>query len=179
MEEKDRAITPARVGIFLLVSGLSIYLILIRDRIQALEAYGYPGIFLISLISNATVIIPLPGVVVTSAMGAVFNPFWVALASGSGAALGETSGYLAGFSGHGVVQRTPLHDRLQEWMSKYGNLTVFVLALIPTPLFDVAGITAGALKMPLQRFLFYCWAGKVLKMLVFAYGGARILNWLS
>ena len=179
MEEKDRAITPARVGIFLLVLGLSIYLILIRDRIQALEAYGYPGIFLISLISNATVIIPLPGVVVTSAMGAVFNPFWVALASGSGAALGETSGYLAGFSGHGVVQRTPLHDRLQEWMSKYGNLTVFVLALIPTPLFDVAGITAGALKMPLQRFLFYCWVGKVLKMLVFAYGGARILNWLS
>ena len=176
--EKERAITPARVAIFLLVSCLSIYLILIRDRIQELEAYGYPGIFLISLISNATVIIPLPGVVVTSAMGAVFNPLWVALASGTGAALGEISGYLAGFSGRGVVQRTPQHDRLQEWMGKYGNLTVLVLALVPNPLFDVAGITAGALKMPLLRFLFYCAIGKILKMLVFAYGGARLLEWL-
>ena len=176
--EKERAITPARVAIFLLVVGLSVYLILIRDRIQELEVYGYPGIFLISLISNATVIIPLPGVVVTSAMGAVFNPFWVALASGTGAALGEISGYLAGFSGRGVVQRTPQHDRLQEWMGKYGNLTVLVLALIPNPLFDVAGITAGALKMPVLRFLLFCAIGKILKMLVFAYGGARLLDWL-
>jgi len=176
--EKERVITPARAVIFLLVVGLSIYLILIRDRIQELEVYGYPGIFLISLVSNATVIIPMPGVVVTSAMGAVFNPFWVALASGTGAAIGEISGYLAGFSGRGVIQRTPQHDRLQEWMGKYGGLTVLVLALIPNPLFDVAGITAGALKMPLPRFLLYCSIGKFLKMLVFAYGGARLLNWL-
>ena len=54
---------------------------------------------MLSILSNATVLIPLPGVLLTSAMGAVFNPVYVALAAGSGAALGELSGYMAGVGG--------------------------------------------------------------------------------
>ena len=38
-------------------------------------------------------------------MGAIFNPIGVAVAAGLGAAIGELSGYLAGFSGQGVVER--------------------------------------------------------------------------
>ncbi|MCJ7626574.1 MAG: VTT domain-containing protein, partial [Anaerolineaceae bacterium] len=61
---------------------------------------------------------------------------------------------------------------------KFGDLTILVLALIPNPLFDMAGITAGALKMPISRFLIWCCLGKILKMLVFSYGGATIIDWL-
>lgn len=149
-----------------------------RDRVRELGALGYPGIFLISAISNASVIIPVPGIVITSAMGAVFNPFWVAIAAGSGAALGEMSGYLAGFGGQVVIKETERYQRLTEWMKKYGDWTILVLAFIPNPAFDLAGIIAGALKLPIYRFLFWCWLGKVLKMLLFAYFGAGILNWL-
>ena len=80
------------------VVGLTIYLVSIRNRISQFEHYGYPGVFLVNLLSNATVIIPVPGVLFTSAMGAIFNPFWVAVVAGFGAGLGELSGYLAGFS---------------------------------------------------------------------------------
>ncbi|NLG98096.1 MAG: VTT domain-containing protein [Chloroflexi bacterium] len=163
-----------RALVFVFVIALSIYLYTIRDQVQELEGYGYPGIFLVSFLTNATLILPLPGVVIASLMGTVFHPFWVAIAAGSGAALGELSGYLAGFSGQGVAEKTPIYNRMEELMRKYGVWAVLILAFIPNPLFDMAGIIAGILRMPLRTFLIWTWLGKVLKMLVFAYGGATI-----
>ncbi|WP_322806989.1 VTT domain-containing protein [Thermanaerothrix sp.] len=156
--------------------GLTLVLYLNRDKVQHLQGYGYAGIFLVSLLTNATLILPVPGVLITSAMGAVFNPFWVAVAAGSGAALGELSGYLVGFSGQGLIERTQWHERIEPYIRRYGGLAILVLAFVPNPAFDVAGIIAGALKMPLRVFLFWCWLGKVLKMLIFAYSGALILG---
>lgn len=175
--EKSKGTTILRIVALTFVIGLTVLLFINRERVRELEALGYPGIFLFSLAANASLILPIPGVLVTSAMGAVFHPFWVAVAAGSGSALGEISGYLAGFSGQGVVEKSKWHDRVTGWMrGKYGVLIVLLLAFIPNPLFDIAGITAGALKMPLPRFLFFCWIGKVLKMMLFAYGGSTILS---
>ena len=173
---KETRIKVARVAALVFVVALTIILYINRENVRELEALGYPGIFLVSLLANATLILPVPGVLVTSMMGAVFNPFWVAIAAGSGASLGEISGYLAGFSGQGVVEKTKWHHHFENWMRKYGAITVLVLAFVPNPVFDVAGITAGILKMPLRKFLFYCWIGKVLKMLLFAYGGSYVLG---
>ena len=52
------------------------------------------------------------------------------------------------------------------------------LALIPNPLFDVAGAAAGALKMPVLEFLLWAFIGKTIKMLLFAYAGATSMDWL-
>jgi len=177
MTPKTR-LTLLRIGALLLVVGLTVVLFIYRDQVKKLEAFGYPGIFLVSVLSNATLILPVPGVLFTSAMGAVFNPFWVAIAAGSGAALGEITGYLAGFSGQAVVENKVWYDRLTHWLKKYGDITIFVLAVIPNPVFDIAGITAGMLKMPLWRYLLWSWLGKIVKMLGFAYGGAMILKWI-
>lgn len=166
-----------RIAALVFVIALSVALFVFRDRVRGLEALGYPGIFLISLISSATIILPVPGVLFTSVMGAVFNPFWVAVAAGTGAALGELSGYLAGYSGQTVVEGNPTYERMKRWMVRYGVWAVLVLAFIPNPLFDVAGMIAGVLRMPLWKFLTACWIGKIGKMLVFAYGGATVLNW--
>ncbi|HAD06130.1 MAG TPA: hypothetical protein DCE76_03125 [Anaerolineaceae bacterium] len=173
---KETRLKIARILALLFVVGLTIFLYLNRERVRELEALGYPGIFLVSLLANATLILPVPGVLFTSAMGAVFNPFWVAIAAGTGAALGEISGYLAGFSGQGIVEKTQWSEKFERWMRKYGPITILVLSFVPNPIFDVAGITAGILKMPLWQFLLFSWIGKVLKMLVFSYGGSFILN---
>jgi membrane protein YqaA with SNARE-associated domain len=165
-----------RILIVLLVIGLSVFLYSARSQVRRLEGYGYPGIFLFNLLSNATLILPVPGVLVTSFMGGVFNPFWVAIAAGSGASIGELSGYLAGFSGQRVAERTVIYTRMEGWMKKYGNWAILGLSFIPNPFFDMAGMIAGALKMNILRFWFWCWLGKVLKMLVFAYGGAGIFS---
>ncbi|OGO49765.1 MAG: hypothetical protein A2Z30_05715 [Chloroflexi bacterium RBG_16_64_43] len=172
-------LTVARLLSLAAVIGITLYIFSIRDRAAQLAVYGYPGIFLLSVLANATLFLPAPGVAFVFSMGAVFPPLPVALAAGAGAALGELSGYLAGFSGRAVLERSSRVERLERLMRRYGSLTITVLALIPNPVFDVAGIIAGILRMPVQKFLFYCWIGKTLKMLAFAFAGAYAMRWLT
>lgn len=164
------------------VIAVIITLFVFRNQLQKLQEFGYLGIFLISIAANATIIIPLPGVAITTAMGAVFNPLGVALASGLGASLGEISGYLAGFSGQGVAERSDKYQRLIRWMEAHQNLAygvILLLAFIPNPLFDLAGMAAGALRLPLWKFLIACAIGKILKMLLFAYAGYYSFTWFG
>jgi uncharacterized membrane protein YdjX (TVP38/TMEM64 family) len=165
--------------ILIFVVGLTIALLIKRDDIQRFQEYGYVGIFIFSLLANATILIPIPGILLTSAMGAVFNPAYVALVAGSGAALGELSGYLAGFSGQALVENSEKYQKILGWMKKYGDITILVLAFIPNPLFDLAGVIAGILKMPLWKFILFCLIGKVLKMLVFAYLGLGLFSYFA
>jgi len=120
-----------------------------RDRLQGLEQYGYAAVFLVGLVSNATLILPVPGLAISSVMGGVFNPWIVGIVGGVGQALGELTGYMAGYSGQTWVDENPVYNRLAEWMQRHGILTIFVLALIPNPVFDVGGLAAGALRFPL------------------------------
>ena len=176
LKHNKKLLNIVRVIVLILVIVMTIVLMMNREAIQKLQGYGYPGIFLFSILANATILIPLPGVIFTSAMGTIFNPFWVAVAAGSDAALGELSGYLAGFSGQAVVENSTRYDKMLNWMRKYGSITILVLAIIPNPAFDMAGIIAGVLKMPIWKFLIFCAVGKIIKMLAFAYAGAGILS---
>lgn len=177
----ERRLTLLRLLALLLVVGILAIVVIFRDQVQNLAAYGYPGIFLVAAIANATVFVPVPGVMVVFAMGAVFNPFLTALFAGLGAATGELSGYLLGFSGQGLVEGSQRYERIFQWIKnhpRFRDLAVVVMAAIPNPFFDLAGIAAGTLKIPVLRFYFFCAIGSILKMLVFAYGGDTILNWL-
>ena len=91
-----------------------------RDRLQELERYGYVAVFLVGLVSNATLILPVPGLAVSSVMGGVFNPWLVGVVGGVGQALGELTGYMAGYSGQTLVDGNPTYDRLTRWMQRYG-----------------------------------------------------------
>ena len=75
MEAKKKQIFLLRVVLLIGLLILTVLLLHNRDQIQKFSKYGYTGIFFISILSNATIIMPIPGVVLTSAMGAVFNPF--------------------------------------------------------------------------------------------------------
>ena len=179
-EQANKPRVPiTRILLLLALIVLTIALIINREEIQRFSRLGYLGVFLVSILANATIIFPLPGVVFTSAMGIVYDPLLVAIAAGTGAALGELTGYLAGYSGRFVIARQDWYDRVVKWMSRYGNLTVLSLAFIPNPLFDIAGIAAGVLKMPILRFLLWCAIGKILKMMLFAYGGSTLLQILQ
>jgi uncharacterized membrane protein YdjX (TVP38/TMEM64 family) len=172
----QRRLTLARIMALFVVLALSIFVFTIRDQAEELAVYGYPGIFVLSFLSYATVLLPAPGVAVVFTMGSIFNPVGVALAAGTGAALGELSGYLAGFGGQAVVERVEVYERLTRWMTRNGSLTIFLLAAIPNPFFDLAGVAAGSLKMPVARFLIFCWMGEVVKMGIFAYAGSHAMN---
>lgn len=178
--KKEKFLTNfLRIAALFVVIGITIYIISIRTRVGEFAAYGYPGIFLIAMLANATVLLPAPGVAVIYAMGAVFNPFLVALVAGTGAAIGELSGYLAGFSGQAVIDRGDVYERIHPWVQKYGGWAILVLSALPNPFFDIAGIAAGIAKMPVRTFLFFTWIGQMIKMLLFALAGRYSIDWIS
>ena len=168
-----------RIAALLAVVAITIAVYDVRERVRDFAAYGYPGIFLVALLSNATVFLPAPGVAVVFAMGSIFHPLGVALAAGTGGTLGELSGYLAGFSGQAVIERTDIYGRINPWIKRYGGWAILLFAVIPNPFFDIAGIAAGVSKMPLWRFLVFCWIGQIIKMAIFAFTGAYSIGWLS
>jgi len=168
-----------RVLALLGVVAITVYIFSIRERVGQFEKFGYPGIFLIALLANATVLLPAPGVAIIYAMGAIFNPLGVGLAAGTGGAIGELSGYLAGFSGQAVVERTDIYNRIKPWVDRYGGWTIMVLSAIPNPFFDIAGIAAGIAKMPLRKFLAFTWIGQLIKMMLFALAGHYSIAWIT
>jgi len=159
-----------------LVSGA---IILFRDKLAGLGALGYPGLFLVNFFSSATVVLPMPGLALAFAAGAALNPWLVGLAMGTGAAVGELTGYLAGYGGQGLVENHPTCLRIQRWMHRYGLWVLFVMAAIPNPFFDIAGMVSGVLRIPVQRFFIACWAGNLTKATVIALIGAETIARLS
>ncbi len=161
------------------VLGISGLIIVYGDRLARLGAYGYPGMFLLNLLSSATLILPAPGLALAFAAGGHLAPPLVGLAVGSGSALGELTGYVAGYSGRGVIENQGRYRQIQGWMRDSGLWVIFFLSLVPNPLFDIAGITAGAMRIPLPKFLAAAWAGKVLKSMLVAYAGAGAIDVLG
>lgn len=171
---QNKRYKPLAAVVLAMVITLAIFLL--RERLARFGVYGYPGIFLVSLSSSATIILPVPGLAVVFGMGAVLNPLLVGLAAGMGDALGELTGYMAGYGGRAVVEDREMYERLERWMRRNGAVTIFVLSVIPNPVFDLAGIAAGVLGFPLERFLLSCWVGKTIKTTTFAFAGAQFMD---
>jgi membrane protein YqaA with SNARE-associated domain len=165
-----------RVLVILGVLAISVAIFAFRDQFTKLAAIGYPGIFLVSLLGNATIILPAPSLALVFAMGSALPPVVVGLAAGLGEALGELTGYAAGFGGRAVIENQSVYERLKRWMRRGGGPTIFVLSLIPNPFFDLAGIAAGTLGYPLWRFLLITWLGKTIKTTAVAWAGSQSIT---
>lgn len=145
-----------------------------RDVLERLveSPFGLIVLFGLAALSSATLILPAPGLALTAVAAAAGDPLLVGIVAGLGQAVGELTGYAAGASGRSLLPDTPAMARLNGATARRGLLVIFVLALVPNPLFDVAGIAAGALRMPLPRYLGAAAAGKVIKNVLVATGAA-------
>ena len=143
-----------------------------------LTTYGYLGLFVISLISAASIVMPMPGAAAVTSAGAFLDPILsipvpilVGLVAGPAETLGELTGYAAGYGGSALFRERSFYPRVRGWMERRGIVTMFVLSSFPNPLVDVAGVAAGAVRMRLWRFVVGVLAGKVFKNIYLASGG--------
>lgn len=178
-----RLVQIATLVILVVAFGGTFFLLFDVQRRAQLESLivspaGLVVLFVLALISNATLILPVPGIALTALAASAGNPLLVGVVAGTGQALGELTGYLAGYSGQELIDNSPRYARMVDWMKRFGPWTIFVLALIPNPVFDLAGIVAGALRMPVWLYLLSAGAGKIIKNLLIAYGAALGLDWL-
>jgi membrane protein YqaA with SNARE-associated domain len=165
-----------RFLVLVIVLVISISIFAFRTRFAEWAAVGVPGIFLVSLLSSATIVLPAPSLALVFAIGSALPWPLVGLAAGAGEALGELTGYLAGVGGRVVIEDQKGYERLAAWMQKRGGITIFVLSVIPNPLFDLAGIAAGTLRYPIWRFLLFACLGKTIKTSLVAWAGSQSIT---
>lgn len=145
---------------------------------------GLAGVWVISFIAAASIVIPVPGlaaVCVAASPGVGLNPLVVGVVAGSAEALGEMSGYIAGASGRRLFTRNRFYPRLRVMMNRWGGILLFAGSAIPNPIFDILGLLAGSVGYPIRKFLPIVFAGKVIKSSAIAYGcfyGVGVVDWI-
>ncbi len=106
-------------------------------------------------------------------------------------AAGEITAYYGGYLGAELVRGRELPgprafhgtiERVVRWvnwlMDRWGMLTLFTLSAIPNPAFEIAGLTAGSVRMSFRRFLVSVTAGKIVRGILIAYYGQDFLDGL-
>jgi len=167
------------IGVFILLTFFAIAFFYFSANIESLKSYGYAGLFLINVIGAASILLPSPAAASVFAGGALLEDFlgvpafvWVGLVAGLGEAVGEFTGYAAGYGGRVFIEERPAFVQIHAWMDKRGFMTMFLMSTVPNPLFDVAGLAAGAVQMPLRSFFVATLLGKVIKNTWIAAAGA-------
>ena len=155
--------------------------------VEEFATTAYLVVFVTTLVSNASIIVPVPFFVplmitAAKAMAEVspWGPVLIALTASSAGTLGEMTGYYAGYLGKKIIitEATPGYEKLVGWMKRHGMLAVFLLSLQPILPFDIAGLVSGVSRIPLWKFVLPCWAGKFPKYLVGCYFGGAFLSLL-
>ncbi len=140
---------------------------------------AYLTVFGLSIAANLSVIVPVPfAVSIMIATATRWDPVLVALSASVGGAIGELSGYYAGYLGKklAIPEGVIGYKRIESWIQRYGIWTIFFLAIQPLIPFDIGGFIAGAARMPLHKFLPALWLGKFPKYLLLTYLGAELIH---
>ncbi len=163
------------LGLILTVA-LCVLVVVYWDYIVRASRYGYLGVFFISILSGATIIIPVPGLLVVFTLGSILEPVIVGALAGLGEALGSITIYLTGYGGHRAVEKLEVVEhhyviKFEDWLRRRGSIAVFLMSSILNPFFYPFVVVAGAIHFGLVRFFFLCWAGKTIKGIGVAYLG--------
>lgn len=112
---------------------------------------------------NSAVLLPSSSLLVVLEYSYVLNPISVIMVGAIGASLGELTGYMVGAEGTSLVRRFKKVSNLTKF-KEHSFLWVMLFAFIPFPVFDVAGIMAGSIRMNPFKFLLASFIGKAVKM---------------
>jgi membrane protein DedA with SNARE-associated domain len=143
-----------------------------------LQRWGYAGLFGIVLLRSASVVLPMPGGGVIFAAGGLLDPVLgvpapivVGLVAGFAESIGEMTGYAAGIGGSTMLKDRAVYTRIKRWVERRPFQTVFLMTFTPPMLFDVAGLAAGAARVPIRVFYPALLSGKILRDTLVALAG--------
>lgn len=163
------------LGFMLLIIALVTIVILISRRLDLEgigKSYGYLGIFVISLVSCMTIVFPVPYIPALIVISPFFNPFWMGIFGGTGAAIGEFTGYILGRSGAEIFpQKWRGKIRFAErFFKKYGFWSVVLVTATPLPV-GVIYLVAGMAGYSAFRLLIAGVIGKIIFVWAMTYSG--------
>jgi membrane protein DedA with SNARE-associated domain len=154
------------------------------------QSWSYAGLFVLMALESSS--FPIPSEVILPFAGYLVSQgllnFWLAVLVSTFAGLaGSLIDYYIGLKGMNVLaKRRRLRNflynegrmkRAEGWFRKYGALTVFLSRLVPG-FRTLISFPAGAVKMPLRKFIAYTVAGCVAWNALLIYIGLYLgTNW--
>lgn len=153
------------VGLFLL---FALPFILLREQMEKMAALGYAGLFVACALSNVSVFLPSSSTMFVILAASALNPALCVLVGGLGTAVGEQCSYLCGRTGSAAFEKKEDEElgRVHGFVRRHAFLAVFLFALAPLPVFDLAGVAAGADRMPWPKYALAAFLGKTIKFAV-------------
>ncbi|MGQ9547837.1 MAG: VTT domain-containing protein [Roseiflexus sp.] len=173
--QKRSWIRPVLVAAVAVALNIIAYLMIPPDFAYRLGSLGYAGVFLITLISNATIVIPIPYFGLVAALSPGLSMVGVGIAGALGSVIGESVSFFVGRSGRGVVEQTRFYRWVQRQLEHplRAFVVLFALSAPPNPAFDIAGLTAGAMGLPYWIFLSAVFLARLVRFGIVAFfGGA-------
>lgn len=139
--------------------------------------FGYLGVFLVNLLSSATIFVPVSGYLFVIPFLTRFNPVFVGLLSGLGSAIGDLVAYTFGIGGKSLIlQKYKVKfGNIEKAFKKYGGLWAIILfSFLPDPLFNFIGVFTGLIGYDVKKFFIGVLIGRtaryVLLSLLIFYG---------
>ncbi len=142
--------------------------------------WGYLGIFLVSLLASSSILLPFPSFIVIFSLGAVYNPFFVALSGALGASIGNVTSYVLGLGGKEILEKRYEKKliKIRETFGKYGApLWITIVNATPFP-DDLVGIFCGIIKYDFKKYFLAMFLGQFILALILAYSGFYSLTWI-
>ena len=168
----NRRLLAGQLVLLVIAFSIIIAAVPFAPLIQEFPGPAYLALFLLSIQTGALFMVPGFGWAAIAAYASVFDQIWVpALIGTSGQVIGEMLSYLIGATGSPWIRRRRAYRRVEKWIQQWGLLTVFVIAAIPNPLFDIAGAVAGAAGLGWWKFFVASWVGRLIKNVGFAFIG--------
>jgi len=190
MRTSDKLFILAVVGVF--VYGLIVILSPDTTAVStnfyywimgAASALGYSGAFAVSFLGNATILVPFPYVIVPFVLGADMghNPWFVGLVSGIGAAMGEMTGYFAGYYGGKLLKEEDKINGFREYVRKRPSMTpLMIWFLAATPISDdLLIVPLGVARYSWWRVFVPLLIGKAVFLTAIAWAGRLGLVWVE
>ncbi len=167
-----------RIGVLAVIVAAIVVGLIFRDYFGAAHV-GYGAVALSSLVGSAGLLIPVPALATACLTATKLSPFLVGLIAATSESAGELSGYYLGNTNRDLLTKSRMYHRFERWMRRRNWLLLFLVSVIPNPIFDVVGIAAGALRYPVTGFLAVVWSGKLLKWLTIAYACSAGAEWIT
>jgi membrane protein DedA with SNARE-associated domain len=149
---------------------------------QIINSWGYMGLFVFTLLAS---VLPIPSEIILPFAGYLVYRgefiFWLTVVvSTMAAVVGALINYYIGLKGIEVLTKYRILGRhifserqikvATNWFNKYGVAMIFFGHMVPV-IKTVISFPAGAVKMPLTKFVIYTGAGSLIWNILLIYGG--------
>jgi membrane protein YqaA with SNARE-associated domain len=143
----------------------------------AFTSFAYVGAFIVTLLANALIVIPIPYIPIVAHIGAAAELPWLVVVLGAlGSVLGESVAFVAGRAELGLVSEHPIYRRLHRVAQRpvLAGVLIFAWAAPPNPLFDVGGLAAGAVGVPYRVFFIAVFAARLIRLAAIVWLGTML-----